>query len=54
MKDLEIEMTPSLEKLVDDIKNGECILFLGAGAHAPPPPDSLYQYPAEQRPLLLS
>jgi len=29
---------------------GECILFLGAGVHAPPPPDSPFQYPAEQRP----
>jgi hypothetical protein len=29
-----------------------CVLFLGAGVHAPPPPDSGYEYPESERPLL--
>jgi len=32
------------------ITRGKCILFLGAGAHAPPPEGSLFEYPDEQRP----
>lgn len=28
----------------------ECILFLGAGVHSPPPPGSAFSYPAESRP----
>jgi hypothetical protein len=51
-------MTPEIvppkviEKLVDQIRRGECILFLGAGVHAPPPEDSPYRYPEEKRPPL--
>ena len=39
---------------VDDIaavvSRGECILFLGAGVHCPPPDDSAYSYPEAERP----
>jgi len=32
------------------VSQQQCILFLGAGAHAPPPDQSQVEYPAEQRP----
>jgi SIR2-like domain len=38
--------------LVDPVKRGECILFLGAALHAPPPDGSPFTYPADQRPPL--
>jgi len=34
------------------IERGECILFLGAGVHYPPPKRSRYRYLASQRPPL--
>jgi hypothetical protein len=34
------------------VSEKRCILFLGAGAHAPPPDQSSFEYPAEQRPLI--
>ena len=43
----------SLPDLYEAVKSRECILFLGAGVHYPPPPDLPdYQYPEEQRPPL--
>ena len=36
--------------IADAISHQRCILFLGAGVHAPPPDQSLFEYPAEQRP----
>jgi SIR2-like domain len=36
--------------IADAISGKRCILFLGAGVHAPPPDQSLFEYPAEQRP----
>lgn len=47
-----IEMTQSLQELVKHVKHGECILFLGAGIHAAPPPNCCYVYPGEHRPPL--
>ena len=41
-----------LKNLVEQVKNGECILFFGAGVHAPPSKDSKYKYPPESKPLL--
>ena len=51
---------PELEvdDVVDDVigviagavSEKRCILFLGAGAHAPPPDQSPFEYPTEQRP----
>ena len=45
---IEIEITPSLKDLVNHVKKGECILFLGAGIHASPSEGSPYSYPEEQ------
>jgi SIR2-like domain len=36
--------------ITDAINQQHCILFLGAGVHAPPPDQSPFEYPAEQRP----
>lgn len=42
-----------LEDLYDAVKRRECILFLGAGVHYPPPEDlPEYHYPVEHRPPL--
>ncbi|HEX8129775.1 MAG TPA: SIR2 family protein [Pyrinomonadaceae bacterium] len=38
--------------IADKVARGECILFLGAGVHYPPPAGSIYQYPEEHRPPL--
>lgn len=42
----------SLDDLYDAVKRRECILFIGAGVHYPPPQDSPYSYPPEHRPPL--
>jgi SIR2-like domain len=39
-----------IREIADDIRQQHCILFLGAGVHAPPPGKSPFEYPAEQRP----
>jgi hypothetical protein len=39
----------AVEHLVGSVRRGECILFLGAGVHAPPPPDAPWVYPEETR-----
>jgi hypothetical protein len=44
--------TPAVKELVAQVRKGKCILFLGAGVHAPPPLDSGYTYPEEHRPPL--
>lgn len=44
------EMSRVLELVGDAVRGGHCILFLGAGVHAPPPDGSPFRYPAEQRP----
>ncbi|HEU0012636.1 MAG TPA: SIR2 family protein [Longimicrobium sp.] len=36
--------------IAEHVKKERCILFLGAGAHYGPPPDSLYVYPEKRRP----
>jgi SIR2-like domain len=36
--------------IADAVSRQRCILFLGAGVHAPPPEQSRFEYPAEQRP----
>jgi hypothetical protein len=43
---------PLRSETVAKIKKGECVLFLGAAVHAPPPADSPFVYPEEKRPLL--
>ncbi len=52
MDHVEIEITQAVKELVKHVEKGECILFLGAGVHAPPPEDSCYTYPVQERPLL--
>jgi len=42
----------TLKTIADKVTKGECILFLGAGAHYPPPEASGYAYPEAQRPPL--
>jgi hypothetical protein len=51
MPETEVDLS-AVKELVAQVKRGNCVLFLGAGVHAPPPSDSAYQYPEEQRPLL--
>jgi len=41
-----------IDNLVNSVKVGDCILFLGSAVHAPPPADSPYVYPEEARPPL--
>lgn len=36
--------------IADAVGQQRCILFLGAGVHAPPPDESRFVYPSEQRP----
>jgi hypothetical protein len=48
----ELISTSAKEDLVGKIREGKCILFLGAGVHAPPPESGNYSYPSEIRPLL--
>jgi SIR2-like domain len=43
---------PLRPEVVAKIKKGECVLFLGAAVHAPPPADSPFAYPDEKRPML--
>ena len=47
----DIKLTPGLRGLIDKIRTGQCILFLGAGVHAAPASNPT-QYPEEERPLL--
>jgi hypothetical protein len=43
--------TSRMLKLVSEsVRTGKCILFLGAGVHAPPDPDSPFAYPDDRRP----
>lgn len=47
---LDSEVDDVIGEIADAVSNGRCILFLGAGVHAPPPDRSRFEYPAEQRP----
>ena len=44
------EMSRAVDLVADAVRKRQCILFLGAGVHAPPPEGSPFAYPAEQRP----
>jgi SIR2-like domain len=44
------QSSPFLADIGDAVRRGECILFLGAGVHCPPPPHSRYVYPEATRP----
>jgi hypothetical protein len=39
-----------LELVADGVRKHQCILFLGAGVHAPPPEGSGFAYPGDERP----
>jgi hypothetical protein len=47
---LDLEVDDVLELIAGEVGKQRCILFLGAGAHAPPPDQSGFEYPAGQRP----
>ncbi len=49
-KPLDLTTDDELDLIADDVSRMRCILFLGAGVHAPPPAQSQFEYPAEQRP----
>jgi hypothetical protein len=42
----------ALGAVADAVSSGRCLLFLGAGVHAPPPQGSQYVYPEDARPPL--
>ena len=44
------DVSRALGLVADAVGARECILFLGAGVHAPPPAGSVFVYPAELRP----
>lgn len=44
------DVSGALQFVADAIRDQECILFLGAGVHAPPPVGSAFSYSAERRP----
>ena len=44
------ELDDTVELIAAAVEQQHCILFLGAGVHAPPPEGSGYEYPAAQRP----
>lgn len=50
MTALDLEAEDALKLIADDVRDQRCILFLGAGVHAPPPAQSPFEYPEEQRP----
>jgi hypothetical protein len=47
---LDVEVADALGVIADAVRLQRCILFLGAGVHAPPPEGSLFVYPPELRP----
>jgi hypothetical protein len=46
----DLELDQALELVAEAVKLQKCILFLGAGVHAPPPEDLPFEYPAHVRP----
>jgi len=47
---LDVEVPDALELVAEAVRLGRCILFLGAGVHAPPPEGSSFEYSDERRP----
>jgi SIR2-like protein len=47
---LHLEVDETLELIAGAVKEHRCILFLGAGVHAPPSDESKFEYPAAHRP----
>jgi hypothetical protein len=48
------DVQPDLRVIADALERRECLLFLGAGVHAPPPAGSRFDYPEDARPPLAS
>lgn len=48
----DVEATDVLSAIGEDVRAGRCVLLLGAGVHAPPPPGSSFRYPDAHRPPL--
>ena len=46
------DLTGAYRGLVESVRVGHCILFLGAGVHYPPPEGSRFKYTAEEQPPL--
>ena len=44
------DVSRALDLVAKAVRDQECILFLGAGVHAPPPAGSAFAYPSERRP----
>jgi SIR2-like domain len=42
----------AVTQIADAVGRGQCLLFLGAGVHGPPPEESRYVYTDEERPPL--
>jgi hypothetical protein len=42
----------TIKLIADEVRKGHCILFLGAGVHAPPPEGSPFSYSDAERPAL--
>lgn len=45
-----VDQISHLGVLVDAVRSGKCILFLGAGINASPPETSVYKYPPQEQP----
>lgn len=46
----ESDVSAIIDQVAAAVRKQQCILFLGAGAHAPPPQGSPFDYPEAQRP----
>jgi hypothetical protein len=46
------DVSPLFGQIAEAVRNGRCILFLGAGVHYPPPDGSAFTYPIAHRPPL--
>jgi hypothetical protein len=51
---MSVDYPAHLEAIADAVREGACLLFLGAGVHAPPPEGSAFEYPEDARPPLAS
>jgi len=47
---VELAVEKAIDLITRAIVGQRCVLFLGAGIHAPPPEGSLFEYPGERRP----
>jgi SIR2-like domain len=47
---VDLDVSGSLDVLAEAVRSQRCILFLGAGVHAPPPEGSPYEYADDERP----